>query len=57
MTHILRYITHYELAVYQRAGWRCTYYGIRGDDLHCFLCSWPCCKNSAHRSCIGTNPK
>jgi hypothetical protein len=40
---IARYITYRDLEVYNRHGWRCTYYGHRGDDLQCFIASWLCC--------------
>lgn len=40
---ILRYITEPDLALYQRAAWRCTYYGIRGDGLICYVASFRCC--------------
>jgi len=40
---IARYITHHDVEFYTRLGWRCTYYGERGDDLTCFVASWFCC--------------
>lgn len=40
---IARYITHNELEVYARHGWRCSFYGWRGDNLECFIASFRCC--------------
>ena len=45
MTWIVRYITHYDLDLYQRLGWRVTGYEGRGDDLGCFIASFCCCRN------------
>lgn len=41
---IARYITHYDLAEYERWGWQCKFLRIRGDDLHCFLATFQCCE-------------
>lgn len=43
MTWIIRHITHLDVDAYRRLGWRCTYYGERGDGLDCFIASWLCC--------------
>ncbi len=42
---IARYITEHDLDLYQRNGWRCTYYGQRGDGLTCFIASSHCVVN------------
>jgi hypothetical protein len=36
----VRFITHHDLLDYQ--GWDVSYYGVRGDDLHCFVASFWC---------------
>ena len=41
---IVRYITGIDVPAYRRCGWRVTYYGIRGDDLDCFIASFRCCQ-------------
>jgi hypothetical protein len=43
---IARYITHYDLDLYERCGWRCQFLRIRGDDLHCFLATFQCCEGT-----------
>lgn len=45
MTHLFRYITRADLNLYRENGWRCTFYGWRGDDLECFVASFRCCCN------------
>ena len=41
---IARYIIEADLDLYQRNGWRCTWYGWRGDDRACFVASFRCCR-------------
>lgn len=50
MIFLVRYITHVDLDVYQRGGWRCSHYGVRGDDLDCFVASFRCCCNRQNAS-------
>lgn len=42
MIWIARYITHHDLEVYCRHGWRVTAYEHRGDGLACFIASFLC---------------
>ncbi len=41
---IARYIIEADLNLYQHHGWRCTWYGFRGDGLACFIASFRCCQ-------------
>ena len=40
---IFRYITQHNLRLYQRNGWDCRFLYVRGENLHCFMCSFRCC--------------
>jgi hypothetical protein len=42
--HIARHVTHENLEPYLRHGWDCRFLYVRGDDLHCFIATFRCCR-------------